>query len=224
MKDLLLALSTVIIFTLSSCSSSDEPAPAKPEYEYGDRVENVWDPAYGFVPADYAYALTLEEKFERLRLPEEFLTSLSTMDLLRVCLTFPYVYDFIFGNTVYQMNNMVQYRIDNFRGFEILRKREDAFDCMLDYYEGLINEINKTSGEHEFTIFQLPLCEFFIGTGHLRAIDSLPQCERLEQLAILAIKIRNNYEQYQGCISMCGLYRILTVCGFDFDFGPSYHW
>lgn len=216
-------LSALALFVLASCSS-DEPDAPKGKYDYGDRVENVWNPDYGFIPEDYAYAGSLEKIFERLRLPDEFLNSLSTMELTRVCLSFPYIYDIMFGETVYQMSDMMQYRIDSFRGFELLRQRKDAFDCMLDYYEGLIHEIEKTKGKHDFTIIQLPVCEFFIGSGHLRSIDELPQCERLEQLAIRAVNIRNNYERYQGCTSMCGLYWILTVCGFDFDFGPSYHW
>ncbi len=226
MKEIsLIVFSTVMIFALSSCGSSDdEPAPPTQKYEYGDRVENVWDPAYGFIPDDYAYCETPEEKFEKLRLPEEFLTSLSTMDLLRVCLTFPYIYDFVFADNVDSMSGMVAYKIDCFHGFEFLRQREDAFDCMLDYYEGLIDEINETRGEHDFSVFQLPLCEFYICSGHLRAIEDLPAIERLEQLANRATEIRNNYEQYQGCVSMCGLRKILTVCGIDFDFGPSPHW
>lgn len=223
MKKPLYYLSLFLIFTLCACDSSNEIIEPEPEFYYGDKVENVWDPAYGFIPDNWHEGPD-EARMEKLNISKEFLASLSTMDLLRVCLTYPYLKDFVFCNTVYQMQNMMNWKIEWFYGFELLRQREDAFECVLDYYEGLIDEINRLNGVREFSVFQLPTCEFYIGSGQVYPIEKLAGNERLEELAIRALRIRENYSTYGGCVSMCGLHRILTVGGFQFDFGPSHHW
>ena len=76
--------------------------------------------------------MSFEEMMNATQIPEDILTELPTDTLVALCMNHPMA-----NNYIYYENHLegVKFIVDNFNGFKELKKREDASQKILDFYE-----------------------------------------------------------------------------------------
>lgn len=150
-----------------------------------------------FFPDGWQYLETNDERWAALQLPEDMLSTISTEDLVEACMTYPLSLDCFAYNNV---ESGVAAVISHFNGFTELKKREDAFDKVLDFYDRKLEEIEmfgNTAG-YTFKPLSLSFYERFIASGYLLPINELIDSEKLIKLYYKADEIHNSFEELQG--------------------------
>ncbi|MDE7155095.1 MAG: hypothetical protein K2N79_02280, partial [Muribaculaceae bacterium] len=112
-------------------------------------------------PDGWQYLETNDERWAALQIPEDMLSTMSTEDLVEACMTYPLALDCFAYNNV---ESGVAAVISHFNGFTELKKREYAFDKVLDFYDRKLEEIEmfgNTAG-YTFKPFSLAFYELFI--------------------------------------------------------------
>ena len=80
-----------------------------------------------------------QEMVDACQIPEEVLLSISTDDLMKLCLNYPLLYDvFAFNNT----NEGLDKLFSDFNGIREFYKREDAFEKLLGHYKTKMNNLS----------------------------------------------------------------------------------
>lgn len=99
-------------------------------FSYGQ--ETKWD--YPVKPGTEQWKSfqTTPEILTALQIPDEILKSLSTEELLTICLNYPLFTSYIFSNSPFEgMNGVVQ----SFNGFEAFSSRNNMGEVLLSFYE-----------------------------------------------------------------------------------------
>lgn len=171
--------------------------------ETGFNPDEIWDEAWdndtkefyqrrdNYFPDRESYVY-IENHFERLallQLDEAGLKQISTMELVQVCMSFPYLYDYIFYDDLIKG---ICNSINNFNGFRILRDRPDALFCLTKYYNSYLNHIDSIKSLSPDEINPLELCsiELVILSGYYCPIDKLRDYQQLVNAANKSIKLR----------------------------------
>ncbi|MDE7369905.1 MAG: hypothetical protein K2N08_09105 [Muribaculaceae bacterium] len=148
-------------------------------------------------PDGWQYLETNDERWAALQIPEDMLSTMSTEDLVEACMTYPLALDCFAYNNV---ESGVAAVISHFNGFTELKKREYAFDKVLDFYDRKLEEIEmfgNTAG-YTFKPFSLAFYELFIASGYLCPSGELCKSEKLINLYYKANDIHNSFEELQG--------------------------
>ncbi len=92
---------------------------------------NVYE--YPLYPWDDEWAkYDAREKTQMLQLPEAVLSGLSTQDLVKVVIDYPYLSNVFFYDSYEMGFHAVR---NSFNGLDELMKREDAAECLIDFYK-----------------------------------------------------------------------------------------
>ena len=152
-----------------------------------------------YFPDGWQYLESGEEMITALQLSDSLLKSLSTEELVEVCMSYPLALDCFAFNDI---NIGVQRVISNFNGFAELKTRNDALDKVLDFYGRKLDEIEflGTSVGYYINPLEYSFYERFITSG-LFSDDSLINSQKLNLLVSKATDIHNQFKQLQGHIA-----------------------
>ena len=151
-------------------------------------------------PDGWQYLESNDERWEALQIPENFLSTMSTEELVEACMSYPLATDCFFYNNVEQGLLNV---ISRFNGFAELKQREDAIDKVLDFYDFKLDEIETLGGSIGYTInpLRLSFYERFIISGYLCPKDTLKNSEKFNKIFNKTELIHNSFEELQGDIA-----------------------
>ena len=197
MKTKLLSVFLVILALLSSCQS--DYFDLMNDNQTTDNQLKSRSSGFKF-PDGWQYLETNDEKWAALQIPESSLQSISTEELVEACMSYPLAPDCFFYNNVEQGVSDV---ISRFNGFAELKKRDDAFEKVLDFYSRKLEEIITFSNNigYSFSSLEFAFYERFIISGYLVQVDELSKCERLRELYSKSCDLHNSYDKLQGSIS-----------------------
>jgi len=125
------------------------------------------------------------ERVAALQIPDDLLPTLSTEQLVDLCMRYPFWGDYAaFDNPIEGIRRVM----DGFNGFAALREREDVADALLAYYENintahLINNIPSVYKPDEFTIYKLDYLETILASGDFPKIYDENHIRKLKELA-----------------------------------------
>lgn len=89
--------------------------------------------------------MSFEEMMEATQIPEELLKEIPTDTLVALCMNHPLANNYIYYNNHLKGAKII---IDNFNGFQELKKRDDASQKILDFYESYDMTYNKYNRDH----------------------------------------------------------------------------
>ena len=113
-KIILYLLITIPIFSFAQNEKATWDYPVKPGSEEWKTFENTY------------------QKIESCQIPYDILKSISTENLIQLCLNYPLFPDLFFSNYLQSSFNRM---IEQFNGFKELIKREDAGNILLELYK-----------------------------------------------------------------------------------------
>ena len=197
MKTKLLSVFLVILALLSSCQS--DYFDLMNDNQTTDNQLKSRSSGFKF-PDGWQYLETNDEKWAALQIPESSLQSISTEELVEACMSYPLAPDCFFYNNVEQGVSDV---ISRFNGFAELKKRDDAFEKVLDFYSRKLDEIITFSNNigYSFSSLEFAFYERFIISGYLVQVDELSKCERLRELYSKSCDLHDSYDKLQGSTS-----------------------
>ncbi|MDE5810266.1 MAG: hypothetical protein K2H59_08320 [Muribaculaceae bacterium] len=151
-------------------------------------------------PDGWQYLETNDERWAALQIPKDMLSTMSTEDLVEACMNYPLATDCFFYNIIEQGVASV---ISRFNGFAELKRRDDAFEKVLDFYSRKLDEIITFSNNigYSFSSLEFAFYERFIISGYLVQVDELSKCERLRELYSKSCDLHDSYDKLQGSIS-----------------------
>lgn len=202
MKTKLISLSITLIALFSACSSESNEIIFPEETKFS-------------FPEDWRY-LTGDERIAALQIPEDILSKMSTSDLAEACMTYPLGIDYVISDE--DEFDLIHNVVETFNGFAELKKRDHAFECILDCYNGILNNIreNTDGGDSTGDSFSLFYIEKFIISGYLVPVEQLKENQHFISLYNKAAKIREENKKYTGYKSMYTLHEIKKVLGIDY--------
>lgn len=184
---------TIILLALA-VSCSKEETDINPEEIWNEPWDNNTTEFYqrkeDYFPDRETYVyLAHSDALALLQIDEAKLNKLSTIELVQVCMSFPYLYDYIFYEDLVKGINQ---SIKNFNGFQVLRNRPDALFCLSEYYNSYLNHINsiKTASPDDINPLELCSIELVILSGYYCPIDKLRDYQQLVNAANKSIKLR----------------------------------
>ncbi|MDE6654000.1 MAG: hypothetical protein K2K37_06405 [Muribaculaceae bacterium] len=191
-KTKLSSFTIALVAIFSSCQSNYF------ELQNDESNSNVVSRSNGFqFPDGWQYLESNDERWEALQIPEDFLSTMSTEELVEACMTYPLALDcFAFNDVQYGISEV----ISRFNGYAELKQRDDAFDKVLDFYGRKLAEIELFGNTVGYTFKPLTLSfyEQFIVSGYLYPISELKKSEKLVNLYYTANEIHNSFEELQG--------------------------
>lgn len=144
---------------------------------------------YPFLPGDELWQKyeTHRERVAALQIPADILPRLTTKELLQVCLDYPYLLDFLFGD---DLQSGMEILFSEFNGFQELLKRKDAGSVFLEECGNFTNMTKtfesvtgKERGRYSFKEIVL---------GMLIAQDEIIDCIQEDQMKTLAETMHEN--------------------------------
>ncbi len=133
-----------------------------------------------------------------LQMPEKVLKTISTEELLRVCLNYPFLNSYIYSNSLYEG---VSNTIIGFNGFVELFKRKDVSDTFLKYYEKKqVSEVEIYTKKLEKTEFKTHYCaiELIICNDRLMPKFTPEQYVKILKLILQKSKEKDKYSYIFG--------------------------
>ncbi|MDE6643896.1 MAG: hypothetical protein K2K27_07335 [Muribaculaceae bacterium] len=151
-------------------------------------------------PDGWQYLETNEVRWAALQIPDSLLPIMSTEELVEACMEYPLAPDcFAYNDVQHGLSDV----ISRFNGFAELKKREDAFDKVLDFYSRKLEEIITFGNNigYSFSSLEFAFYERFIISGYLVQVDELSKCERLRELYSKSCDLHDSYDKLHGSIS-----------------------
>ncbi len=166
----------------------------------------VWDYPVHAGTVQWSKLQSAQEKLNILNVPDQLLVNMTTVDLFKSCLDYPYKTLFLTQDDIQK----VCYYIRNiFNGFQELEKRDDTIKELLKIYQGMnpreINTLESTLEQGAFT-FQFSFIEILISQRPLLA--HLSQ----NNLISLLKKSLYVYEEKNDEIEIYSIYGLTTTC------------
>ncbi|MDE5572407.1 MAG: hypothetical protein K2I94_01435 [Muribaculaceae bacterium] len=215
MKTKILFIIFTIIAVFTSCNSQYEQEVLLDETQNEIKEEpNGSKKELYPSPDKWEYSKPSNPMYAALLIPEDKLPLMSTQELVEACMTYSYGPDcFCFNN--YQMG--IATVVCRFNGFAELKKHEDAFDKVLEYYNKRLDYIVTITDSEKISLERLSLYynEQFIISGYLLPVDQLKNCQKLINLYHKAENLRNNYKEFGGCTSLNSLYSMKVALGLE---------
>ncbi|MDE6715126.1 MAG: hypothetical protein K2J74_01445 [Muribaculaceae bacterium] len=219
-------LSIILLALTASCSK--EEVSINPDELWNEPWDNNTTEFYqrkdNYFPdrETYVYLEDHAESLALLQIDEAKLKKLSTMELVQVCMSFPYLHDYIFYEDLVKGINR---SINNFNGFRVLHDRPDALFCLTKYYNSYLNYINsvKTTSPDEINPLELCSIELVILSGYYCSTDKLPNYQNLVNAANKSIKLRLEIPSrlYGETFSNPVANILITTLGLPFDKFPQ---
>lgn len=166
-----------------------------------------------YFPDGWQNFRTHEEKVAALQLPEDLLKSISTEELVEVCMNYPLALDcFAFNSIEYGMQKV----ISNFNGFAELKSRDNAFNKVLEFYNRKLDEIELLgrSVGYEINSLELAFWEYFISSEYLCSKNELSESAYLKDLIQKSYSLKQSFEDLSGDVSASSLKQLSTKSGF----------
>lgn len=149
---------------------------------------------------------TFGDKMEACQIPENILKELSTDTLVALCMNHPMANNYIFYENPIKGAKIV---MERFNGFQELKRRADAAEKILDYYEKMTIEdvaerkVNKYSKYRtEITPFKLGFVELAIASNEVPDLYSVENVGRLEKLSNAKYEQKLKCRTYQTSMSL----------------------
>lgn len=163
MKPKILILLLTLALFLSSCQQvMDNPSlDAAGLTEVCKSKSNSAGPQKNYFPDGWQTLSSHAEKLAALQLDEGLLKSLSTKELVEVCIDYPLAYDCFFYNDI---NKGFKRVISRFNGFQELAARSDAKLEIINYYHNFVETdyYNTISGTSKISPFKLSFIELMV--------------------------------------------------------------
>ena len=194
MSKKLLAVAITTLMLTGACQSDYVDIPSSDPTSDTKAISR----STGFTfPDGWQYLETNDERWAALQIPEDMLSTMSTEDLVEACMNYPLSLDcFAYNDVQHGLSNV----ISRFNGFAELKKREDAFDKVLDFYSRKLDEIELLGNSlgYKFKPLLLSFYEQFIISGYLYPIEDLKNSEKFVNLYYKVNEIHNSFEELQG--------------------------
>ena len=216
MKTKLLSVFLAILALLPSCQSKSNQDELLDEIIQNDKQEKSSESKKELysTPDKWEYQKPNDPMYVALLIPEDSLPIMSTQELAKACLSYSHGPDcFCFNDIQFGIATVVC----RFNGFAELKKREDAFDKVLDYYNERLDYLVTITDSENISLERLSLYynEQFIISGYLLPVDQLKNCQKLISLYHKAENLRNNYKEFGGCTSLNSLYSMKIALGIE---------
>lgn len=133
-------------------------------------------------PSNWAQYQTLEEMLDACQIPEEKLKSMSTDELIEVCMSHPLHALYFYYNNELDGADVV---FSHFNGFVELNKRADAADKMLAFYDDInFNSQANLAHRKDFTSATYSgFVDLFMASKQLGALYDSEHLQKLEQIS-----------------------------------------
>lgn len=154
-----------------------------------------------------------ENMVKKLQLSASTISSLSTLELIDVCMNYPFNGDILAFN---YLNYGVFSVCRDFNGFAALKARKDAFEKLLYYYDLKLENIKKAGFKEGYIdcVFHMRFIENFIISGYIYPVDDLKKCNDFRNLVLKAGKVKNQYEGFEQSHYSETQYDLEYVAGF----------
>lgn len=150
------------------------------------------------------------ERVKALQIPTETIGNISTMDLLTLCLDYPYLTDMLFCESIQEgMRNLIK----SYNGFNELLKRSDFFECGIKKGIEIFDDIMETPKKDSIQIGQMSFKNFVL--EYLMSSCSFFNSDYIEKLNNYSAernKIKEKYPYFFGNlndVSFANLHNLL---------------
>lgn len=145
-------------------------------------------------PAVWSTFTSFEQMMEACQIPETLLKQMPTDTLVALCMNHPLAGNYIMYNNPIQGIKVV---MEHFNGFQELKRRKDAPEKILDFYENFDLEYNVTKPKkNHYSRFRSELKPLQVGCVELYiATKDIPELYSGENLNRLEIINNTKYEQ-----------------------------
>ena len=145
--------------------------------------------------------MSFEEMMNATQIPEDILKELPTDTLVALCMNHPLADNYIYYNN--QINGVLSV-MKRFNGFQELKRRADAAEKVLDFYEKMdidynVKEQKKNPYSRHFTEikpFQVGFTELVIATNDIPELYSDKNIDRLERIANVKYEAKIQNKKY----------------------------
>lgn len=145
--------------------------------------------------------MSFEEMMNATQIPEDILKELPTDTLVALCMNHPMANNYIYYNN--QINGVLSV-MKRFNGFQELKRREDAAEKIMDFYEKMdidynVTEKKKNPYSRHFTEikpFQVGFTELVIATNDIPELYSDKNIDRLERIANVKYEAKIQNKKY----------------------------
>ena len=167
------------------CSCSDEVLNESKQ----QAIIGTPDATFSFdsitAPNVWSQYQSLEEMLDACQIPEDKLKLMSTDELIEVCMSHPLHFIYSAYNNEFRGADVI---INNFNGFGELKKRVDAADKLLNFYDEIFSEsvLNEPSYIGSSDISHIGFIELYIAS---KALPSLYEDDNLIKLEKISDKI-----------------------------------
>ncbi len=125
-----------------------------------------------------------------LQMPEKVLKSISTEELLKVCLNYPFFSSYTASNSPFEGLNRT---LDSFNGFDEFSNRKDAGNVLFRFYSGKqISEIDKIEKGMDKAGFSFYYCGYELLLCNKKMV---PKFSKEQQIDILKLLVKRNKEK-----------------------------
>jgi len=167
----------------------------------GQERDTVWD--YPVKPGSQEWAsfTTGQQMLEACQVPEKILETLSTKDLVKICLNYPLFFDYTAFN---DERKGISAMIENFTGLNELTKRKDGVIELINTYREypVLTQIQQESSKDYYTPYKLPFIELLLADdAFLKQLDDQESAE-LEKIVL---------EKYQSKLKNPNVYSLYNI-------------
>ena len=125
-----------------------------------------------------------------LQMPEKVLKSISTEELLKVCLTYPFFSSYTASNSPFEGLNRT---LDSFNGFEEFSNRKDANNVIFNFYVNKqVSEIDKIEKEIDKADYSFNYCGYELLLCNKKIITKF---SKEQQTDILKLSMKRSKEK-----------------------------
>ena len=178
MKQLFLLL----VVLLMVCSCSDEIL----NEENHQAILGASNVAFSFdsitEPSNWSKYQSLEEMLAACQIPEDILKLMSTDELIEVCISHPLRTNFVFYNDEIRGARVI---INNFNGFQELKRRSDAPEIIIAFYEDIYfnAQVEKKYNKNYSDITYRAFIELFLASNEMPILYSGQNGTQLEMVS-----------------------------------------
>ena len=182
------------------CSCSDEVLNESKQ----QAIIGTPDATFSFdsitAPNVWSQYQSLEEMLDACQIPEDKLKLMSTDELIEVCMSHPLHFIYSAYNNEFRGADVI---INNFNGFGELKKRVDAADKLLNFYDEIFSEsvLNEPSYIGSSDISHIGFIELYIASKALPSLYEDDNLIKLEKTVRHSFLINAQIKLAKSCIS-----------------------
>ena len=160
----------------------------------GQEKDTLWD--YPVKPGSQEWAsfTTGRQMLDACQIPENILKTLSTKDLVKICLNYPLFFDYVAAN---DERKGISFMIESFNGLNELSKRKDGVLELINAYNEypVITQVQQESSKDYYTPYKLPFIELLLADDIFeKQLDSQKSGE-LEKIVLKKYESKLKYPQ-----------------------------